>query len=104
MDTLVTLTNPEESNQIASGLSEIFPLLAISAGTVSLILVIYFVVMIILKISNNKRTIKMQNDIRIMREILEKNNGIITPLPEAKPQIKLADGALHQKEEQDYTA
>lgn len=98
MEEAVNLLNPGQSEQIANGISHLFPILVISAGTVSLILVIYFVVIIILKVSARKRNFKMQDDIAEIRRILE-GKARITPHDEHHhPEIHLADGAIKREE------
>ncbi len=98
MEEAVNLLSPGQSEQIANGISHLFPILAISAGTVSLILVIYFVVIIILKVSVSKRNAKMRDDIAEIRRILE-GKARITPHDEHHhPEIHLADGAIKREE------
>ena len=104
MDTLMTMLSPEQSSEIAKDLSHIFPLLAISAGTVSLFFVIYFIASIVTKISNNKRTTMLQQDIHEIKMILEKQFNYQPPEKTHPhlPKIKLPDGAIAQDAESEH--
>lgn len=101
MESFITMMKPGETTEIAGDISHIFPLLAISAGTVSLFFVIYFVVAIITKISNSKRTTMMQKDTHEIKLMLEKQFNYNPPekTHPLRPKINLADGAIAQDAE-----
>lgn len=92
MDNLAPIIdNNQEASEIANSFSHIFPLLAISAGTISVILIVYFFAAIIFKIKNYNDSVKMQKNILAIRQMLE---GSYDPQAKKLGKIHLAHGAI----------
>ena len=109
MNDLNSIPGLEQNSQLLDGLMQLMPMLLISTGAISLLLIIFFVSSVISKISNHRRTKKMQNDITVIKELLEKissrldalgNHSSIAP---TTPEIKLADGAIQQPSNEEIT-